>query len=324
MRKENNCIRLDLNESPLPPPREVIDAAIDELREPHRYPDPDRVRYLEAMIAEYAGVPEDHIAVFTGGDEALRVLFERLGGDGISIPEYSFTMYRILARALGINIYELPMVDDGYWWRLADPIKPKSKLIVIDSPNNPTGSPLISEDEAIEFLENKHILIIDEAYYEFHGKTLAGLTESYDNIIVVRTFSKAFALAGLRIGYIVAAPHIIDKIAAKVLPFPLARPSLAAAIAALKNRQYARRIVDLVNTMKPLYSYTLEKAGFKVYKSRTNFLLAKAPSPVLIDTLESNCIRVRKTSIGPEWIRVTVAGRKELETLQTVLTPFIE
>jgi len=313
------CARLDLNESPVPPPREVLEAAASGLGEANRYPSVDRVRTLESLLAEYSGVPEGYTAVFNGGDEALRIVFERLARGGVAFPEHSFTMYTILSRALGLRAERLPMEEDGEWWRLREPLNPESSLVIIDSPNNPTGSPLLGESLAVELLEKGYTLLVDEAYYEFHGETLAPLTEAYSNLIVLRTLSKAFALAGLRVGYIIASPRMIERLAARILPFPLSRPSLEAAIAALQHRSYVDSIVRLIASMKPAYREALERAGFKVYSSRTNFLLARAPSPGHIEALERGCVRVRRTSIGPEWVRVTVAGARELEALSKAL-----
>ena len=317
---EGECVRLDLNESPLPPPREVIEAAAREVERANRYPEPSRLRLLESLLADYAGVPEGYVAVFNGGDEALRVIIERLGGEGVAAPRYSFTMYKYLSRALGSALEELEMEDDGEWWRLREPLEPRSRLVIIDSPNNPTGSPLLSEDLAVSMLEKGHTLVVDEAYYEFYGKSLAGLTEAYDNIIVLRTMSKAFALAGLRVGYLIARPSTLERLAAKALPFPISRPSLEAAIKALELRSYASEIVRYVEAMKPRYRAALEKAGFKVYGSKTNFLLTRAPSTDALKKLDDRCVRVRRTELGPEWVRVTVGGEKELKALINALS----
>ncbi len=317
---EGECVRLDLNESPLPPPREVIEAAAREVERANRYPEPSRLRLLESLLADYAGVPDGYVAVFNGGDEALRVIIERLGGEGVAAPRYSFTMYKNLSRALGLALEELEMYDDGEWWRLREPLEPQSRLVIIDSPNNPTGSPLLSEDLAVSMLEKGYILVVDEAYYEFYGKSLAGLTEAYTNLIVLRTMSKAFALAGLRVGYLISRPSTLEMLAAKALPFPLSRPSLEAAIKALENRGYASEIVRYVEAMKPRYRTALEKAGFRVYGSKTNFLLARAPSTATIKKLEEGCVKVRRTELGPEWVRVTVGGEAELKTLINALS----
>lgn len=314
-----DCVRLDLNESPIPPPSQVIEAAARELEAVNRYPDPGRVKLLESMLAEYSRVPEGYVAVVNGGDEALRIVMERLGGNGVAFPKYSFTMYRILANTLKLPTYELGMEPNGDSWVLTRPLKPRGNLIIIDSPNNPTGSPLIEEDDAVYLLERGYTLVVDEAYYEFHGETFAGLAESYDNLIVVRTLSKAFALAGLRIGYIIASPRTLEALAARALPFPLSRPSLEAAISALENRSYATRIVKLINEMKPLYKEVLVKAGFRVYESRANFLLARAPNERLIALLDENCVRIKRTTIGPLWVRITVAGSRELNALAAAL-----
>ena len=316
-------VRLDLNESPLPPPRTILEAACGELGRINRYPDPEEYRELEYLLAEYSGVPEGYVAVFNGGDEALNTLFAVFTAKRIktvSIPRYSFTMYRVLAESWGVRLELLSMRDDGEWWSLdLPPSSASGEAVIIDSPNNPTGSPLLDEADAVEALERGKILVVDEAYYEFSGRSLAGLAEAYSNIIILRTLSKAFALAGLRIGYMIARPETLDRLNARVLPFPISRVSLAIAREALKGRAYIREIVKMVEEARPLYRKALEKAGFKTYNSRTNFVLARAPSSEVVEAVENGCVRIRRTDIGPEWVRVTIAGVRELEVLRKAL-----
>jgi histidinol-phosphate aminotransferase len=319
-------IRLDLNESPKPPPPEVLEAARRALAEANRYPEKSLIRSVEEALAEYVGVPARHVAVTCGGDAALLALFlvSKAAGRAVAFPRYSFSMYRELAEASGSRVIVVPMAERGDAWELDYGVlleaAREAAIVLVDNPNNPTGSLLLDPGRVEELAsEARGLVVVDEAYYEFSRVTAAGLVESHDNLVVLRTLSKAFSLAGLRVGYVVAGGSVAGAIR-RLLPFPTSRPSLAAALAALEARRYVERIVEDIVEEREWLRSRLEGVARKVYRSHANFLLVDTGFEDAARRLAENGVAVRATAISSRHVRVTVAGRRESEALIDALS----
>ncbi|MET1127808.1 MAG: histidinol-phosphate transaminase [Thermoproteota archaeon] len=310
-------VRLDLNESPYPPPREVLEAASRELSRAHLYPDGSLTSKVVELLSEYTGLNQENILVTAGADGSLHSLFAAYVKEGsrVAVPRYSFPMFKRYSSLYGGSVAEIPMEAEGDLWRLDldalfDEAR-RSALVVVDNPNNPTGAPLLNRSDVEKLAsETEALVIIDEAYYEFYGKTVADLVRSYSNVVVVRTFSKAFALAGMRVGYILAPEEVAERVRKAVPPFAVTRVSLAAAAAALESRGYVEGIVKLVKSERERLRGELSRAGFRAFRSETNFLLVDTGIKGAAEKLRKLNIFVRKTEISSTMVRVTV-GRPE-------------
>ncbi|HID41602.1 MAG TPA: histidinol-phosphate transaminase [Pyrodictium sp.] len=327
-------VRLDLNESPYPPPAQVVEAVAREVARGNRYPEAEQYQRLTELLSSYTGAAPEQIIVGLGGDMVLEKAFTLVLGrrEKAVYPWPSFSMYEVYTRQQGGEAakIELEPSDDRWqldWSRFAKEAL-SARLVALDNPNNPTGSLIApSEDELAELLEKLSregvLLILDEAYYEFSGVTYAGLAESYDNLLVVRTLSKAFSLAGLRVGYGIAHPSLAEKLRSLLPPF-LPRTSLAAAIAALEEPSFAAKVVEVIQREREWLAKSLRKLpGIRVYRSATNFLLVETPVPKVVDRLAEHGIAVRRVPLGDNWLRVTVGTPAEnrlfLETLAKIV-----
>jgi len=234
-------IVLCFNENPYPPHPDVVEAVKGELGNIGRYPDPE-YRELKDAIAEYLRVDLSEIAVGNGASDVLNNVCVAVldAMDEVTIPIPSYTMYSFLSmlRDARINFVEYPYyrIDPS----LIDKAR-KSKLIFLCSPNNPTGNII----DHLEFILSnfKGFVVLDEAYAEFASRNALNLIDEFENLIIVRTFSKFFGLAGLRIGYAVSKNgEIIEALEKIRLPFCINRIAVKAAIAALEHIDYYQKI----------------------------------------------------------------------------------
>ncbi len=330
------AVRLDLNESPWPPPPSVIAAAAAALREANRYPRREEYEELLSLLSSYTGVPPEGLVLGLGGDMVLEKAFQLMVGPGdrVLAPQPSFSMYRVYAGVNGAEYHGVPLREEGDQWVLdwtvlLEELRRGAKLVALDNPNNPTASLIVpGEGELVELLEEAGrrgaLVVLDEAYYEFSGVTYIGLTEAYDNLLVVRTMSKAFSMAGLRVGYGAAHPSLAERLRALLPPF-LPRPSLAAATAALREPGYAARIVEAVRREREWLRRRLEMLGSRTYRSWTNFLLARLPLEDPVAVLAEKGVLVKRPPLpGGGWVRITVGSPRENSFLVSVLAGLLE
>ncbi|MBB3227083.1 histidinol-phosphate aminotransferase [Luteibacter sp. Sphag1AF] len=208
----------------------------------NRYPDPQPAA-LVAKLADLYGVPADRVLVGRGSDEAIDLLvraFCRAGTDAVLISPPTFGMYAVSARVQGAAVIEVPLRDDFSLDAdaLLAAVTPTTRLVFVCSPNNPTGNlvPASTLERLAVALEGRALLIVDEAYVEFtHGPRAAPLIDRFEHVAVLRTLSKAWALAGARVGALIARPEIISLLRRIMAPYPLPRPSIDAALAALSD-----------------------------------------------------------------------------------------
>jgi len=313
-------VKLDANESPYDVPdavKQEILAALQGEWDYNLYPDSDSTR-LRGVIAEYLGVEDENILVGNGSDQLIKIIISSITGSGdrVVCPTPSFGMYKISTVIAGAKPVEVSL-DDEFQYDLdkymeaLDKHKPRVAFICI--PNNPTGC-VLTKDRVLSIAKAfpDTALVVDEAYYEFHGTTLVDNINRYDNLIVLRTLSKAFGLAGLRVGYSVACQDLTRQLYKVKPPYNLSTFSQQAAMAILKHRDIIRkRINTIVAERRRVYNALKEMAGIKPYPSSANFILVKCDNgqEVYEKLLEdgilvrnfgskgalSNCIRV---SIG--------------------------
>ena len=317
-------VNLASNENPYEPSEEVKNAYLRAVNGISRYPKADYAR-LKKAIAEYTGFDTENIAVGCGASELIscvcNVLLEEL--DRVVIPMPSYTLYSIYAMlrnaSLSFPVFEGYMVD-------ADAIAEEgAKLVFLCSPNNPTGNSL-SRKVVEKVAENAEYVVLDEAYVEFADNSKLEMVEEFDNLIVLRSFSKFFALAGMRVGYAVCSRDIAEAIEKVRLPFGTSHPAVETAIAALISLDYYKEIRDKIVAERDRLIEELKKIEWlEVYPSEANFVLVKAMKEGVIEKLVERGFIVRDASImGLEGlhVRITVGKREEndrlIETLKEI------
>jgi histidinol-phosphate aminotransferase len=282
-------IRLNTNENPYPPPPELVAdvaaAAVEVAAMLHRYPDRDAIALrteLAAYLASSTGVPVTVANVWAanGSNEILQQLLQAFGGPGRSALgfEPSYSMHPIIAAGTRTDWLPAPRradfsLDTAEAARII--VERAPDMVFITSPNNPTGQ-AIPLDQLAELIRvTPGIVVIDEAYAEFneHASTLGLLDEYADKLVVTRTMSKAFAFAGGRLGYLAAAPALVDALQLVRLPYHLSALTQAAALAALRHGTQTLASVAKLVAERHRVVDSLAGMGFQVVPSDANFVL---------------------------------------------------
>ena len=294
-----SVVKLNGNENPYGPSPKALEAVSNA--ELHIYPDPFQ-RSLRAALSDYAGFPAENIIAGAGSDELIDLLFRLFiePGDAILDCDPTFAMYSFCARVAG---GELKMVERGELFEIdlpavRDAVDDRTKIVFISSPNNPTGN-LASEAEVRALLDTGLIVVIDEAYYEFSGETVAHLVAEYDNLAVLRTMSKWAGLAGLRIGYAIMDGALVDHIMDIKSPYNVNVAAEAAALASLEDREYLLgNVARIVEDRARLCESLGEIPGVKPWPSSGNYILCQmdgAESAARVyDELAARGVFVRK------------------------------
>lgn len=319
------CIALDKNEIPWSLNEKVEEALIRKIKamDFNRYPD-SGCTALKKAISGYTGINTDSIAVGNGSDELISILLQTFiePGDTLAVHNPTFAMYKIYGTICGAGILEYDL-DSSFGFKLDEYIsclkKEKPKLVFLCNPNNPTGRMLeLSEIERIvKALDS--VVIVDEAYYEFSGVTAAGLLARYDNLIVLRTFSKAFGLAGLRIGYMLACPSVISYIDRIRSPFNVSTFAQAAAEEVLKNIDRVAERIEIIKSERERLTVLLkELEGLQCFESRSNFILIRSSFAEKIDKRLQEagiCIRSFSNTVLKDCLRITIGSPEENDRL---------
>ncbi|MFQ6136526.1 MAG: histidinol-phosphate transaminase [Candidatus Hydrothermarchaeales archaeon] len=331
---ENEIIKLASNENPLGPSPIAIDEIKKSLSEISTYPDPTATE-LRTKISKYLDLDEESVVVGNGSDEIMELVFKTFlnPGEEVVIPIPTFPLYENLTKAYS-GIPVLIPQDKGFQFdvdKILEKINKKTKLVFICSPNNPTGSVILEEDLR-KILKEELVVILDEAYVEFADRSLAGLVREYENLVVLRTFSKAFGLAGLRVGYGLADKRIIDYFLRVKLPFNVNILALRAAAGALEDRRFLEESIKTAKEGREFLFEELSKIDrVKVHPSKSNFLLIRLElqktSKEVTEDLFKRGIIVRDCAhfkgLDGEFIRVSVGtmedNRRFLECLKEVL-----
>lgn len=272
-----DVIRLNANENPYEPLQEITDALVG--LPIHEYPDQDLVRMREAL-AEYTERPTEQIIAGSGGDEIIELLTKLFVAPGESMIDCppTFGMYEFCARIAEAELVAVERHDD---WEIdidatTEAIdRTGAKILFIASPNNPTGN-LLPDKDARAILDTGIVLVVDETYYEFCGETSAGLLDEYENLVVIRSFSKWAGIAGLRVGYAVGSEPIIDHLMTIKQPYNLNIAAESAALAALENKtKLMSRIDTLTSERRRVEAVIEELPGISYSPSTANYLLMK-------------------------------------------------
>jgi histidinol-phosphate aminotransferase len=325
--KLKKIVKLASNENLLPIPANVRKAIRAEFSQIHYYPDSDNY-CLRRRLAEVNGLDLDQVIVGAGSVELIHMLIRTFlkPGERVLTSEKTFSLYKVATTEFaGLQAYQETPMDADLRFDLdamARFVDEKTKIIFITNPNNPTGTfiPAAAIRRFIKDLPQDRIVVLDNAYQEYvddMGNYVTGLDEvrAGKNVIVLRTFSKVYGLAGLRVGYAMAKPEIISILNRVKAPFNVTRVAQCAAMASLENDEYKNRSVRMNRTNKARLFRQLEALGLRVIPSQTNFLLFFPPVDVsrLNNLLLREGVIIRPTAgFGiPEAMRVTVGQEEE-------------
>jgi histidinol-phosphate aminotransferase len=268
-------INLALCENPLPPLEEAIDAMKREASLSNRYTEPYSGT-LRERISEYVQVPVENIHINAGSELILRQLFSLYGQK----VHMFFPTYYLFEEIAGEKTYTFLDEKENFSFEMKNFVVPDdTTLAVIVTPNNPNGAIFdIKDNIAVVERHPKTLFLIDEAFIEFGGASAADLVCEYQNIVVTRTFSKAFSLAGCRIGYAVARKELVELLNGSNDAYPLARTAEAAAMASLEHLDKIKeRVIDLKSLTQD-FAVSLRDLGIKTFPTETYFFLGKIPS----------------------------------------------
>jgi len=273
-------LRLDLNENTLPPPQHVKEALKRYIDEDKLQMYPDQRDFL-SILAGYAGVHKSQLLVANGSDQAIEVVLRAFLGvdDEMVMAQPGFPMFTQIAGVIGARVTGIPYRSDLSFphEEFVKAINNDTKLAVLINPDNPTGSS-VPQDAIEEVLRIRPDLpvIVDEAYFEFTGRTALPFLETYPNLIVLRTLSKAFALAGLRLGYVIAHPDITAQFYKVRGPFDVNSCAIVAAEAQIKSPGESKRYVDeVMNKSKPFLTDFFTRRGVKFFNGAAHFVLVQ-------------------------------------------------
>ena len=276
---KNNIIKLGSNENPLGVSKKAVEAINQNINLIHQYPE-SNLEDLKDKIAKYAGVKANDIIVGgDGADEILDVLGKTLiePGDEFIVPIPSYMYYEFTLKIHGgIPVYAKWNVEGNKLdvQSVLDAISSKTKIIFLCTPNNPTGS-LIDKEDIKKVLESTDVLVVvDEAYFEFSEVDNVDLLSDHDNLLILRTFSKVFGLAGMRIGYAISNPEFIEYMHRVKPVFSLTKLSYVAAMATLDDEEYIKKSIELgIQSREYLYEKMSKFDELNVYPSKANYIL---------------------------------------------------
>ncbi|WP_349609608.1 histidinol-phosphate transaminase [Cupriavidus sp. DF5525] len=323
---EAGIVKLASNENPLGMPASAQRAVADAVAELGRYPDSNGFALKAALSARF-GVPEEWLTLGNGSNDILELAAHALVEPGQSIvyAEYSFAVYALATQEIGARAIEVPARDYGHdLGAMAAAIAPDTRLVFIANPNNPTGTfvPAAQIEAFLQQVPAHVVVVLDEAYNEYldadQQYDSVAWVRRYPNLLVSRTFSKAYGLAGLRVGYAVAQPELADLLNRVRQPFNVNSVAQAAAVAALGDSEFLRRSAELNRAGKAQLTEAFDRLGLEYVPSSGNFVLVRvgdddgAGARVNLALLKQGVI-VRPVGNYnlPRWLRVTIGLPEE-------------
>ena len=322
-----DAMRLDFNENTIacsPKVKEVLGriSAGALTRYPEREP-------VERIVAEHLGVAAEQLVLTNGVDEAIHVLFETFleDGDELLLPLPTYTMYEVYASATDASAVTVQAAEDLQFpfERLLDAISPRTKIVAIANPNSPSGS-LATREQILAIARRAPdaVVLVDEAYFHFFGETVMDLVGSVPNLMVARTFSKAYGLAGLRLG-VLAGPLELMKWVRRVLsPYSVNSLALACLPAALEDTEYLDWYVSEVLAARGEFEATLDELRVRRWPSSANFVLVEigAKHKEFVRMMSAGGVLVRDRSNDPGCdgcVRITIGTREQMREAAVVL-----
>jgi histidinol-phosphate aminotransferase len=315
------ALRLDFNENTFacsPRVREVLGSiSTGSLT---RYPEREPV---EAIVAAHVRVTAEQLALTNGVDEAIHVLFETFleAGDELLLPVPTYTMYEVYASATDAQVVTVLAGEDLQfpYERLLSAITPRTKIIAIANPNSPSGS-VATREQLLELARRapQAVLLVDEAYFHFHGETVMDLVGVIPNLVVARTFSKAYGLAGLRLGLIAGPQELMRWVRRVLSPYSVNSIALACLRPALEDTIYIDWYVAEVLGGRSDFEAALDDVGLRRWPSRANFILVDigAKHGEFVRLMRNAGVLVRDRSKDPGCdgrVRITIGTREQMQ-----------
>jgi len=318
-------VKLNTNESPLPPSPKVLEAihraADGSLR---LYPSATSAPAREA-IARQLGLRPEQVALGNGADELIEMCFRAFAGAGDRVA-YCSPTYPVLEPLCRIHdaVSAPHPANEGWTWTdefVYDP----APLKFIVNPNSPTGT-WADEQEVERAVEvSRGVVVLDEAYVDFAPASCVGLLPRHRNLLILRTMSKSYALAGMRIGFALGGAEVIEALDAVKDSYNLDRLAIAAAVAAVEDEDHHRRIVEHVISERASLTAGLRGLGFDISPSQANFVFVKPPAgqsaAAIADALREQHILVRRYDLDPiaGWLRITIGTHEQHDRLLQAL-----
>ncbi len=325
-------IKLNTNESPFSPAPGVIPALQAEAAQLRLYPDPASAELCKALAAQH-GLKPNQLFIGNGSDEVLAFAFQAFfAGRALRSVDITYSFYPVYARLFSVDYETAPVCADFS-------IDPETLCgdfgVVLANPNAPTSRALALDDVrriAEACRSHDHVLLVDEAYVAFGGESALPLLAELDNVLIVRTLSKAHALAGLRVGYALGHPALIDglnRVKNSFNSYPVDRLAQAAALAAINDVPYFERCVAAIRATRERTAAALRVLGFTVLPSAANFLFVRHPAHLgtaLQAGLRGRGILVRRFDSPriADWLRITIGSDEEMDKVLQELAGIIE
>ncbi len=329
----SDVVKLASNENPTGCSPYVTLAITEQLSQLARYPDGNGY-YLKQALSDFNNVAIECITLGNGSNDLLDILARSFVGtnDAIVYSQYAFVVYSMLAKMQGATGIEVPAQRFGHdlkAMRQAVEDNPNTKVVFIANPNNPTGTQL-DRDELYQFvasLPTSVLVVLDEAYIEYSPESNnRALLDEFDNVIIVRTFSKAYGLAGLRIGYALSSAAVADLLNRIRQPFNVSRLGLAAAAAALSDQDFITEVRRINDGQMRWLKKQFDALGLGFVKSHANFIMVEIEDAAVINQalLEQGVIVRPLIGYGLEnWLRITVGSAEDntrlIDTLRSIL-----
>lgn len=324
---DKKVIKLNTNENPYPPSPQVLKAAeelskkgADSLR---KYPDPEAKKLVQTISA-YHGVWPENVFVGVGSDDVLSIAFLTFFNSDkkILFPDVTYSFYPVWAGVYGIPFKKVA-TDEDFRIDPSDYLVPNGG-IVIPNPNAPTGISLsLSDIEAIVKGNPTSVVVIDEAYIDFGKESALRLTETYDNLLIVRTFSKSRSLAGLRVGYAIGNEELIkcmESVKFSINSYTMNVPSMMLGCASIQDKEYFSKCIRKIKDTREYTVENLERLQFKVLPSDANFIFAthiRYKAEDIFKSLKERKILVRyfKQPRIDNYLRITIGTDEEMRAL---------
>ncbi len=320
--KDRKFIKLNTNENPYPPSPKALEAAKSAASADLRlYPDPEGME-LKRALSEFYGAGEKEIFLGNGSDEILAFCFPAFfnAGEPVVFADITYSFYPVYANMFGIDYRLIPVNDD--FTQPVEKYREPNGGVLIANPNAPTGLALpLEKIEEIVRANSEKVVIVDEAYVDFGAQSAVGLIGKYPNLLVVQTASKSRSLAGMRVGFAFGNPGLIEALELvknSMNSYTLDRVAIAAASAAVRDREYFRDCCRKITDTREKTAAELEKLGFSSPVSSSNFIFItheKLPAREIFSALREKGILVRyfdKPRID-NYLRVSIGSGPEME-----------
>ena len=330
--KQTELVKLNTNENPYGPSPKVLKALQLELSDKLRlYPDPDSA-LLKKALADYYQLDTNQVFVGNGSDEVLAHVFNALfkHEQPILFPEFTYSFYPVYCGLYEIDYKKVPL--DEQFKIDVSAYQQANGGIIFPNPNAPTGCLLsLADIETLLKTNTESVVVVDEAYIDFGGESAVSLINSYPNLLVTQTFSKSRSLAGLRVGYAMGHPDLIEalvRVKDSFNSYPIDSLALAAAVAAIKDDEYFQQTCQKVIEQRDYVSRELQELGFEVLPSAANFVFARHPendAAEIAAGLRESKVIVRyfdKPGID-QFLRISIGTKEENQQMLAALDTLV-